>query len=282
MKPIKISAQFGHEIMAVRFASAYGVDVLIIPNKDSKEEYEAEAQKIYDNMSFFYHRLRIVPFEERENIDCRDIIGELKAGKLPDEEWNMFFKGQMSATRNEGLPRYSGLNPLYRNLLFVPQKLISDGACGVTAQQQSLSPEVFSFLKEEQNTQLVLGQHFHKVNDCEAVRALAEEFNLYVPGLTENPEVFGIRGVKHEMYYDLYRRLWGSVGIAGTHTWYMLAMFPEIPQIILYNKNGVENWEAIAEAARKAKHQIYAIGFDEKSDMTRLSRQIALYMEPIM
>ena len=51
-------------------------------------------------------------------------------------------------------------------------------------------------------------------------------------------------------------------------------MFPEIPQIILYNKKGVEHWEAIAQAYRKAGYNIWAIGFDEMTDMADLSREI--------
>lgn len=75
------------------------------------------------------------------------------------------------------------------NVLFVPQKLQSDGECGVTAAQQSLNPQVLSFMKGTAN--LVLGQHFHKVNDLATVEALAKEFDLYVPGMNdENPEVF--------------------------------------------------------------------------------------------
>lgn len=118
---------------------------------------------------------------------------------------------------------------------------------------------------------MVLGQHFHKVNNLATVQALAKEFNMYVPGMTEDTEVFGIRGVQHKMYYHLYRQLTASVGIAGTHTWIMLA---DIPQIILYNRNGVEHWEAIAEAFRANGKNIYAIGFDENTDMAELSKVI--------
>ena len=276
MKPIKIQSQFGHEIMAIRFAAANNLDVCIIPNKENKEEYEAEAKKIFDNMSFFYPRLQIVPFEEQNSTDCRDIIGELKAGTLKKEEWKDFFKGAIWPTRIEGLPEYRQLKE--RSVLFVPQKLISDGACGVTAQEQSLAPEFFEFIKG-MNFKFVLGQHFNKVADRKNVEQLAQEFELYVPGMTENSDVFGIRGVKHEMYYNLYRHLWGSIGIAGTHTWYLLAMFPEIPQVIFYNKKGVEDWQAIAEAAREAGHEIYALGFDdEQSDFEALTEEAKYLM----
>lgn len=43
----------------------------------------------------------------------------------------------------------------------------------------------------------------------------------------------------------MYARLNASIGIAGTHTWILLTMFPEVPQVILYNNHGTERWEAI-------------------------------------
>lgn len=266
-KNIVIKSTFGHEIMAVRFAEAYNVKALIIPNKDEKSEYETESLRIFDFMSFFSTCVEMVPFEERD-VECRDIIAELKAGQLADDEWDIFFTGHCVPTRSTDiLPKYS----LDKPVLFVPQKLKSDGECGVTAEQQSLTPAVFNFLKGEQ---LVLGQHFNKTADIEQVVALADEFNLYVPGMTENPEVLGLRGVNHEMYFNMYAKLRASVGIAGTHTWIMLSMFPSIPQIILYNKNGVENWEAIANAANRAGRKVIAIGFDENTDMEQLSKKI--------
>lgn len=37
MKTIVIKSQFGHEIMAVNFAKAFNLDVVIAPNKDEKK-----------------------------------------------------------------------------------------------------------------------------------------------------------------------------------------------------------------------------------------------------
>ena len=272
METIVIRSSFGHEIMSCCFAQAYNVNVLVIPNKETKEEYEAEQEKIVNNLSFLSSRLVKVSFENRETVEYRDIIGELKAGTLPDEAWTDFAKASLVPTEaTDKLPQFAGLKDKI-NILVIPQKLISDGECGVSAAQQSLNPQVFNFLKGKGN--LVLGQHFHKVNDLETVQTLAKEFDMYVPGMAEDTEVFGIRGVQHKMYYHLYRQLTVSVGIAGTHTWIMLTMFPDIPQIILYNRNGVERWEAIAEAFRANGKKIYAIGFDENTDMAELSKVI--------
>jgi len=171
--------------------------------------------------------------------------------------------------------------PLFETLqkgatLFVPQKLFSDGLCGATAEQQSLSPAVFNFLKGEN---LALGQHFHKVNDLPLVEALKEEFNLYVPGMTEDQEVFGIRGVQHKMYWHFYKKMSACVGIAGTHTWYLLTCMPEIPQVILYRK-GIERWDEIEAAYQAAGYDIRCIGFDESTNMEQLSKEIeAAYAE---
>ena len=271
-KNIVVRSSFGHEIMACGFANAFDANVLVIPNKETKEEYEAEQEKIVHNLSFLSDKLVKVPFDNREAVEYWDIIGELKAGTLSDEVWADFAQAQLVPTEpTDHLPQFAGLKDK-KNILMVPQKLISDGECGMSAAQQSLNPQVFNFLKGKGN--LVLGQHFHKVNDLATVQALAKEFNMYVPGMTEDTEVFGIRGVQHKMYYHMYNQLAASVGIAGTHTWIMLTMFPEIPQIILYNRNGVENWEAIAAAFRTMGKKIYTIGFDENTDMAKLSQEI--------
>ena len=272
MRNIIVRSSFGHEIMACCFAQAYNTNILVVPNKETKEEYEAEQEKIIANLSFMSNRLVKVPFENRMEVECRDIIGELKAGTLSDEAWTDFAKASLVPTEpTDNLPQFAGLKDKI-NILMVPQKLISDGECGVSAAQQSLNPQSFNALKGKGN--LVLGQHFHKVNDLGTVQALAKEFDMYVPGMSEDTEVFGIRGVQHKMYYNMYNQLSASIGIAGTHTWIMLAMFPNIPQIILYNRNGVEHWEAIAEAFRANGKNIYAIGFDENTDMAELSKVI--------
>jgi len=273
MKNIVIRSTFGHEVMAVRWAEAMGTRALIIPDKEDFEDYENEARRIYDVMSFFSPCVKQIPYNMRHMFDCRDIIAELKAGMLDDKEWDIFFTGSCQPTKDVScLPEFA-VGKGEPAVLFVPQKLKSDGECGVTAEQQSLTPAVFNFLKSTPY-QLVLGQHFNKMADIESVVDLATEFGLYVPGLTENPELLGLRGVSHEQYFNMYNQLSASVGIAGTHTWIMLTMFPAVPQIILYNKGGVEHWEAIAAAARRAGRTVYAIGFDENTNMAELSKQI--------
>lgn len=276
---IVVRSSFGHEIMAVTFAKALDMLVAIIPNKEKEEEYMDESKKIVNNLSFFTQSLVHIPFAERQMYEnmSYDLIADLKAGKLADEMWSKFVTVRLVPTHTTLLPKYNGMRENRKNLLLVPQKLVSDNACGVTAQQQSLNPEVFNFLKEQKEYQLVLGQHFHKVNDLPAVEALAKEFSMYVPGMSENPEVFGIRGVRHEMYYDMYNKLGMSIGIAGTHTWILLTMFPWVPQVILYNRKGVENWDAIGKAFQAAGWPIRTIGFDEDTDMNQLSEKIKSY-----
>lgn len=279
-KFIVIRASFGHEIMALNFAKALDMPVAIIPAKEKEEEYEAESEKILANLSFLSNDIVRVPFAERQKYEAMswDLIADLKAGKLADEMWKKFVTARLVPTHNVALlPQFNGMRENRKNLLLIPQKLISDGECGVTAQQQSLSPSVFNFLKEQNEYQLVLGQHFNKVNDLPAVEALAQDFNMYVPGMTENNPVFGIRGVRHEMYYNMYDQIGMSIGIAGTHTWILLTMFPWVPQVILYNRKGVENWDAIGKAFQAAGWPIRTIGFDENTDMEQLSEKIKSY-----
>lgn len=278
-KFIVVRSSFGHEIMAVNFAKALNMSITIIPAKEKEEEYMDESKKIANNLAFFTDSLVLVPFADRAKYEALsyDIIADLKAGKLADEMWSKFVAARLVPTHNALLPQFNGMRANRKNLLLVPQKLVSDNACGVTAQQQSLSPDVFNFLKEQTTYQLVLGQHFHKVNDMPAVEALAKEFSMYVPGLAENPEVLGIRGVRHEMYYNMYDKIGMSIGIAGTHTWILLTMFPWIPQVILYNRKGVENWDAIGKAFQAAGYPIRTIGFVESTNMEQLSEKIESY-----
>lgn len=279
-KFIVIRSSFGHEIMAVNFAKALDMWVVIIPAKETEDEFNTESEKILANMSFFSEFLVRIQFAERQKYEAMswDLISDLKAGKLADEMWSKFVTARLVPTQNTNtLPQFNGMRANRKNLLLVPQKLVSDNACGVTAQQQSLNPEVFNFLKEQKEYQLVLGQHFHKVNDLPAVEALAKEFSMYVPGMSENPEVFGIRGVQHKMYYNMYNQLGMSIGIAGTHTWILLTMFPWVPQVILYNKKGVEHWDAIGKAFQAAGYPIRTIGFDENTNMEQLSEKIKSY-----
>lgn len=271
MRKIIIKSQFGHEIMAVNFAKAFNTEVVIVPNKEEKAAYDEEAQKIYDNMSFFYNRMSIVPFEEKNNIaEYWDVIDELKKGTLDNTLWNSFASSKLTPEDVSNLPVYQGMNEEF-NTLVIPQKLISDGECGISTEQQSLPLSVFDFIKGKN---LVLGQHFHKENDLEKVKNLADTFGMYVPGMTENPEVFGIRGVQHKAYYNMYARLNASVGIAGTHTWILLTTFPKIPQIILFNNHGVERWKAIEKAYQAQGYNIHCIGFDENTDLSMLAQEI--------
>lgn len=273
-----ITEGFGHGFAALMIAQAYNMAPVAFSTKDNKDEFDREVELIYRNLSFFAP-LDKATWEEREALIAEgwDIRQELLDGKISAEMWSFVASGNTLLTGSvKELPAFAGMptNPI----LWVPQKLQSDGRCGVTAAQQSLSPELFVWLKDC-GYNLVLGQHFHKVNDLEKVEALAEKFSLYVPGMTEDTAVFGIRGVPHKMYWNLYRRLKGSIGIAGTHTWYLLANFPEKPQIILYNKGGVENWDKIAKAYQSAGYLICAIGFDEETDMAELMGEVEESME---
>lgn len=279
-KFIVVRSYFGHEIMALNYAKALNMPVAIIPAKETEAEFNTESEKILENLSFLSNDIVTVPFADRAKYEALsyDIIADLKAGKLADEMWGKFVTARLVPTQNTNLlPQFNGMKANRKNMLLIPQKLISDGECGVTAQQQSLNPTVFNFLKEQNEYQLVLGQHFNKVNDLPAVEALAKEFGMYVPGMTEESEVFGIRGVAHKEYYNMYSKLGMSIGIAGTHTWILLTMFPWIPQVILYNKKGTEHWDVIGKAFQAAGWPIRTIGFDENTDMEQLSEKIKSY-----
>lgn len=269
--PIRVSDAFGFGIFSVVMAHNTNAIGFIIPNKDNEEEYNNEAKKIWDNLFFFYPNLVIVPFKERNNVKYRDVIQELKDKKFHD--WDVFFSDHLRPTDTEGLPEFKSLDDTTYKVGIIPQKLESDNSFGVSASQQSLQPEVFDFLKEEWGTTPVLLQHFNKINDLYKVLALKSRLNLYVPGLEEDKEVFGIRSIQHKKYYNMYRRLQMAVGIPGTHTWIMLGVFPNIPQGILY-REGIEDWDEISEAARKAGRLVFSLKFNDNTDMKEFSRRV--------
>lgn len=113
------------------FAEVMGVKAVILPQKDNKEEFEAESSRIFNILSFFTRNLNTVSFEEREaeRQTDYDIIADLKAGTLSDEVWQRFASLQLTPSFTEGLPEYKGMAA--GSVLFIPQKLISDGECGL-------------------------------------------------------------------------------------------------------------------------------------------------------
>ena len=64
-KFIVVRSAFGHEIMALNFAKALNMPVVVIPNKENEEEYEAESEKILANMSFLCNDIVRIPFADR-------------------------------------------------------------------------------------------------------------------------------------------------------------------------------------------------------------------------
>lgn len=264
---------FGHGFISLLIAKVNNLIPVAFSTKETKEEFEKEVELIYRNLAFVAPTLRKATWEEREELLATgwNIRQSLLNGEITAEMWNKVARERLIPEVSTDIPEFASIT---RNgWMFVPQKLQSDGMCGVSAAQQSLDPSLFAFLKES-GYDLILGQHFHKVNDLEKVKALAKEFNLYVPGMTEDEEVLGIRGIQHEKYWNLYTRLDGCMGIAGTHTWYLLTCRPEVPQFILYNKKGVENWEDIETAYTNAGYNIFVYGYDEETDLNELMEGI--------
>ena len=263
-----VRSNFGHEILTLLAAKSYNKKVVIIPKAENENEFNSKSLAIFHQLKFFYKKIRMINWEEREKYEAEgfDFVAALTSKQIPDEEWKRFAKFKLEPTYEVSTEYHVGGDYGF----FIPQKLISDGKCGVTAEQQSIQPEMLDFLKKR-SEKLVLMQHFSKTADVEKVLALGAD---YVPGQTENPDVFGIRGVLHSLYYQLYRDTKFSVGIAGTHTWYLLCMFPEVPQVILYRKDGKEHWPAIQDAWRAQGYNITCLGFDDATDMKAFEKEI--------
>lgn len=266
----------GHAFMELNFAATYSQEPVVFSEKDNKDDFEKEVMEIYERFSLMFPNIKVATWDEREKFTKQGISWrkELLDERIDATMWERFAQTRLRPQIQTDLPRFAGIKSDTRNILLIPQKLISDGKCGITAQQQTVPLSAFNFFKNEEGNRYILGQHFHKVNDVENVKDVAIDFGMYVPGEKEDRHVYGIRGVSHNQYLNMYNKLDMSVGIAGTHTWYMLTCFPNTPQIILYNKNGVENWDEIANSYRKNGKNVYALGFDENTDWKKFALEI--------
>ncbi len=276
-----ITSAGGHGFMELLFAKTYNMkEVVACSEKTTKEEFEKETEDIYNRLSPFFPNMKKASWDKSKKLLKEGVSYRKKilTKKISGAMWKTFAKHKLNPKRRKNLPKFEGVDDKSFKVMLIPQKLFSDGLCGVSAKQQSVPLEAFGFFKYEDDVFAILGQHFHKVNDLEHVENIAKEFSMYVPGKTEHEEVFGIRGVNHDQYLGLYDKVDMAVGIAGTHTWYMLTCYPDIPQIILYNKKGVENWDKIAKAYQKEGREVYALGFDENTDWKKFSLELkALY-----
>lgn len=255
-----ITEGFGHGFASLGLAIAAGFEQIFAQD----EQILAKFKPFYPNLQLWDGKTEC--WNVRESILKREITHEM---------WRALARVKLVPTLTEDLPQFKSLAETDKiKVHFVPAKLITDGQCGLSAGQQSLTPEVFIFLKEDNEILPEMGQHFNKEKDGEDAVNLIEEFEGDAPGYREEKEVWGIRGVPHIRLYNFYRQMNASVGIAGTHTWLMLTCLPEIPQIILYNTEGVEDWADIAQAYREEGYNIEAIGFNKETEMLALKREI--------
>lgn len=265
-------SKFGHEVAICNEASRRGAKIVLLPKAENAEQHYAACYDILYFMSFFYPAQNfIIPaYEEREMYEeiGQDWVADLRAGKFDQEYWNEFASHKLTPTRSN----HREFSVSSDAIIWVPQKLVTDGLCGVSAEQQSLVPSFFWFMEDNEK---VLFQNFDKVNNKAAVEELAKEHPCYVPGKDEYPELFGLRGVAHEKFINLLAKAKGIVGIAGTHSWEMLTLFPWKPQIHLYNKAGVEKWDEIEKAYQAQGYPIYCRGFEDGTDKEAFSMDVA-------
>lgn len=255
-----ITEGFGHGFASLGLAIAAGFEQIFAQD----EQILAKFKPFYPNLQLWDGKTEY--WNVRESILKREISHEM---------WRALARVKLIPTLTEDLPQFKNLAETDKvKVHFVPAKLITDGQCGLSASQQSVSPEVFSCLKDDDEVLPELGQHFNKEKDGEDAVNLIEEFEGDAPGYREEKEVWGIRGVPHIRLYNFYRQMDISIGIAGTHTWYMLLCMPEISQGILNNTGGIEDWADIALAYREEGYNIQAIGYNEKTEMLSLEREV--------
>lgn len=174
----------GHAFMELNFAAAYNQEPVVFSEKDNKEDFEKEVAEIYERFSPMFPDIKVATWDEREKFTEQGVSWrrELLDKKIDATMWEQFAQTGLKPQVQTDLPRFAGIKDDSRNILLIPQKLISDGKCGVTAQQQTVPLSAFNFFKNEKGNRYILGQHFHKVNDVENVKDVASEFNMYVPG----------------------------------------------------------------------------------------------------
>ena len=273
-----VTEAFGHGFYAVKMCKALGLELVAFSEKETQSEFEAQVAQIITNLSFIAPEMRPAKWEERETLLRRgwNARQALLNGEIREYEWKLFAEyPPLVPVLEEPLPRFLSV-PRYRtNIGLVPQKLVTDGMCGQTAEQQSVTIEVFKFLKKYKNVMKILLQHFHKVNDLDKIEALEKALIDYTPGHFEDQEVFGMRGIPHKMFYPLYAKLDLCIGVAGTHTWFLLVCFPYIAQIILASRGlKGENWGMIAKAHQEAGYPINTVPYDETSSMALVGNKV--------
>jgi hypothetical protein len=279
---VKTADAAGFGVLCSACAMYHKALLVIIPQINTDQElslqvteHENKSNAIYDILSEIEGlKLIKISYKEREVFEgvCWDPIADLKAKMFTLDDWRKLSTVRLSFKKRENPYVYYGLIGK-KNTLVVFQKFISDEHFGVNAAMQSLSADDFTTVWDSTD-QKVYGQHFHKVNDREAVEAFAAARKVYVPGLIENHDVFGIRGRKHGDYAGMYENVQKAVAIPGTHTWIMLFFYPEIHQLIPY-RTGIENWSEIAQAWREAGNHIYTVEFNDSSYRESVRAQIA-------
>ena len=277
-----ITSSGGHGFMEIAFAALYKQTPVAFSEKTTPEEFAKEVDDIYNRLHEYIPGMIKASWNERQTyltngISYRQrLLSKKRNERISVDEFKKFATVRLSPKPDskKGLPNFKSISKSGHNIMLIPQKLFSDGLCGLTAKQQSVPLEAFSLFKKYSDNTYILGQHFHTVNDVAHVENLAKEFNMIVPGAQEDNEVFGLRGIKHSKFINMYKKIHLSVGVAGTHTWNMLTCHPEIPQIIIYNKKGPEKWSEIAKAYRKQGKTIYALGFDETTNWEDFSKKL--------
>lgn len=271
---IKTADAAGHGLFSAANAILHNVQLVIVPQATTPEEHESKSNSVYEILSEIEGlRLMKISFAERKIFEkeCYDPVAELKAGNYHD--WDKLTSILPLRFKKRDTPYvYYGLLGK-KNTLVVFAKPISDEAFGVSAKMQSLMADDLTVVWDSPE-QKVYGQHFHKDNDRDDVVRFALERKVYVPGMNENHEVFGIRGRRHGDYDGMFRACNKAVMIPGTSLWIILFFYPWIRTLIPYT-TGIEDWATIAEAWRKAGYSIYTVEFNENSDREAVRAQIA-------
>ena len=260
-----------------------GVPVYACPDEGTytdKSSFDAMVDAIAKSLRALYPMVVSPTYGERFRVreHTWDVAGTIQAGNFHD--WRLFFRGCGRPLNRPvtDLPDFPGVPK--GSCGWASDKLVSDGLSGETAADQSTGAG-YSWLPEL-GKKIVLLQHFKAGTDEPTIRATCEATgcDVYIPGQTEHPEVYGIRGVPHAAYYNLYQKLGMLVTIPGTQLWLALYWRGKGCKYVLpYDKNLPENWAEAIAVGQELGFDISGVGFDKTSDMAEVyakTRKLAL------
>jgi hypothetical protein len=154
--------------MEISFGMAYGQEIVACSQQTEKDKFEKETNDIYNRLAPFVPNMKKSSWEEAKDLTKNAISyrEKLLSKQIDNKMWSKFAHTPLTPEYHDKLPNYNGIDSSTKNIMLVPQKLISDAKCGVSAKEQSVPLEVFNFFKYEQNNNRNFNYNFYNALRC--------------------------------------------------------------------------------------------------------------------